>query len=166
MSRWETSDTGSSGRPTWIDYTGNDSFDSVTTTGSAIFVGGHARWINNSLASDAAGPGAVARPGIAALDFASGLPLSWNPGRNPRGAGAYVMLATPQAFFVGSDTTYIGNSRYYRGRIAPFPYSGGEVLPSTPIATLPGNVFIAGPGLVPGSGLVKRRSAARPQARH
>ena len=155
-SRWETTATGTNVRPTWIDYTGNDSFESVTTTGSAIYVGGHERWVNNSFGQDSAGAGAVPRPGMAALDPASGLPLSWNPGRNPRGAGAYAMLATPQGLYVGSDTTYIGNTRYYRGRIASFPLAGGEVLPSTATGLLPRNVFLAGPGAIPSTALVSR----------
>ena len=40
------------------------------------------------------------------------MPLAWNPGRNPRGAGAYALLATPQGLYVGSDTNYIGNYQY------------------------------------------------------
>ena len=155
-SRWEIGATGTDVHPTWIDYTGNDSFESITATGAAVYVGGHERWVNNTLGSDASGAGAVPRPGMAALDPASGLPLSWNPGRNPRGAGAYVMLATPQGLYVGSDTTYIGNTRYYRGRIASFPLAGGEVLASTATGVLPRNVFLAGPGSVPASSLVSR----------
>jgi hypothetical protein len=154
--RWEITDTGTNVRPTWTDYTGNDSFESVTTTGTAIYVGGHQRWVNNAGASDQAGPGAVPRPGLVALDPASGLPLSWNPGRNPRGAGAYALLATSLGLYVGSDTTYIGNKQYYRGRIASFPLAGGEVLPSTATGTLPGTVYVAGPGSTPAHTLSAR----------
>ncbi len=156
-SRWEIGATGTDVQPTWVDYTGNDSFESVTTTGSAIYVGGHERWVNNNLGSDSAGAGAVPRPGLVALDPASGLPFSWNPGRNPRGAGAYALLATPQGLYVGSDTTYIGNKTYYRGRIASFPLVGGEVLPSTATGSLTrGTVYIAGPGSSPAGTLVAR----------
>ncbi len=154
--RWETAGSGPNVRPTWIDYTGNDSFESVTTTGVAIYVGGHQRWVNNSLASDAPGGAAVPRPGLVALDPISGIPLSWNPGRNPRGAGAYAMLATAQGLYVGSDTTYIGNKTYYRGRIASFPLAGGFVPPSNATGSLPGRVFVPGPGAVPGTSLVSR----------
>ncbi|HEY5032782.1 MAG TPA: hypothetical protein VIJ54_09930, partial [Actinomycetes bacterium] len=156
-SRWEIGATGADVQPTWVDYTGNDSFESVTTTGSAIYVGGHQRWVNNSLGSDSAGAGAVPRPGLVALDPASGIPFSWNPGRNPRGAGAYALLATPQGLYVGSDTTWIGNKTYYRGRIAGFALAGGEVLPSTATGSLAkGTVYIAGPGSSPASTLVAR----------
>ncbi|MGH8976067.1 MAG: PKD domain containing protein, partial [Acidimicrobiia bacterium] len=68
--------------PTWVDYSGGDSFTAVAVTGPAVYVAGHMRWMNNpwgrGTGRDAApGPGAVTRSGIAALDPQSGVPLSW-----------------------------------------------------------------------------------------
>ena len=143
-SRWSTTDTGTDVLPTWVDYTGNDTFWSVAVTGTAIYVGGHERWVNNPSGSDNAAAGAVPRPGMAALDPASGLPLTWNPGRNPRGAGAYALLATSHGLYVGSDTNYIGNFRYRHDEIAYFPLSGGYSPASTATASLPANVYEAG----------------------
>ena len=142
--RWAITDTGSDVAPTWVDYTGNDSFESIATTQTAIYLGGHERWLNNSFGSDYADVGAVPRPGLVALDPINGLPFTWNPGRNPRGAGAYALLPTSTGLYVGMDTTYIGNKTYYRGRLAFFPLAGGETLPSVAVSSLPGRVFLAG----------------------
>ncbi len=144
-SRWSSAGAGTNVRPTWVDYTGRDTLLSVAVTGTAVYVGGHQRWLNNSHANDTAGPGAVPRPGIAALDPTNGLRLSWNPGRNPRGAGAYALLATSTGLYVGSDTTFIGNRKYARWRIAFFPLAGGRAVPATSTGTLPGKVFVVGP---------------------
>ena len=143
-SRWSTTDTGTDVLPTWVDYTGNDSFWSVAVTGTAVYLGGHQRWLNNPNGSDQAQAGAVPRPGLVALEPASGLPLTWNPGRNPRGGGAFSLLATAQGLYVGSDTNYIGNNLYRRDEIAFFPLSGGYTPASTTTAALPANVYEAG----------------------
>lgn len=142
--RFETSDTGTDVRPTWADYAGGDSLWSVAVTGTAVYTGGHQRWANNHNGNDYAGAGAVPRPGLTALDPQNGLPLSWNPGRNPRGAGAFALLATADGLYVGSDTNYVGNFQYERKRIAYFPLAGGATLPSNATGTLPGKVYLAG----------------------
>jgi hypothetical protein len=141
--------TGSDVRPTWIDRTGRDSLWSVSLTGTAVYVGGHARWMNNFYGPNAASEGAVPRPGLAALDPVNGLPLAWNPGRNPRGLGAYALLTTAHGLYVGSDTDYIGNRAYQRARIAYFPLAGGTRLPINQTDALPGNVYLVGGGSSP-----------------
>jgi len=161
--RWATTATGADVAPTWIDYTGNDSFESIATSQTAIYLGGHQRWLNNSFGSDYADTGAVPRPGIVALDPVNGLPFSWNPGRNPRGAGAYALLVTSSGLYVGMDTTYIGNKAYYRGRLAFFPLAGGETLPSVAVSALPGRVFMAGSlPAAPASNVLYRINAGGP----
>lgn len=142
-SRWENT-SGADLQPTWVNYTGGDSLWAVAVTGSAVYIGGHQRWVNNSFAGDSAGPGAVPRAGIAALDPVNGLPLTWNAGRNPRGAGAFALFATPTGLWVGSDTNYIGNFQYYRGKLAFFRLAGGKVTPATTTASLPATVYQGG----------------------
>jgi PKD domain/Malectin domain len=140
--RFETGAVGTDIQPTWVDYAGGDTVLSIAITGTAVYAGGHMRWMNNPNASDFAGGGAVPRPGIVALDPANGIPLSWNPGRNPRGAGAYSLLATPQGLYVGSDTDFIGNRRYFHGKIAFFPLADGAAPASTAVQALPGGVYL------------------------
>jgi PKD repeat protein len=144
--RWQTDASGTNVRPVWINYTGNDSYLSVQATGTAIYVGGHQRWTNNDAASDSPGPGAIPRPGVVALDPVNGMPFSWNPGRNPRGSGAWTLYTTSQGLYMGSDTDKIGTGATYtnRGRIAFFPLTGGESVPAFAPAALPANIYLAG----------------------
>ena len=141
ITRWETAATGPGQEATWRDYTGGDTSYAVAITGAAVYVGGHMRWMNNPYAGDQAGPGAVPREGIAALDPVSGLPLSWNPGR-ARGVGVFDMLATSTGLWVGSDTDQIGGET--RRKIAFFPLAGGTTPPPQVLSTLPGDVYLLG----------------------
>ncbi len=159
-SRWDASSTSGSAMPTWVDYTGNDTLWSVAVTGAAIYVGGHQRWLNNPSGSDSSNVGAVPRPGLAALDPLSGLPLAWNPGRNPRGAGAYALFVNANGLYVGSDTDFIGNFTYTRRKIAYFPLAGGAAPAATTTASLPANVYLDGP-LHPESGFTTSSLAYR-----
>jgi WD40 repeat protein len=61
--RWETGATGTLLQPTWADWTGGDTLLSVAVTGTAVYTGGHQRWMNNHEGGDSARQGAVARPG-------------------------------------------------------------------------------------------------------
>lgn len=152
VTRWQTGSRGNN--PRWIDYTGGDTTWGLAVTGGAVYVGGHMRWLNNPFQADQAGPGAVERPGIAALDPVNGLPLSWNPGRN-RGVGAQALLATDQGLWVGSDTLKIGDE--WHARVALMPLTGGTSLASVPASGLPDDLFVAKANK--GGGVLKRRPA-------
>jgi hypothetical protein len=105
-------------RPTWINYTGGDTLHSVAATDVAVYVQGHERWLNNPYGANTAGPGAVSRPGIGAINPTTGLALSWNPTKD-RGVGGKDLYVTTQGLWVGSDTTHIGHE--YHARIALMP---------------------------------------------
>jgi hypothetical protein len=115
--RFETYRTGEQ-KPTWVNHTGGDSLYAVSVTGFAVYVGGHQRWMNNPDGNEVAGPGAVSRPGIAALDPRTGRALSWNPTR-ARGVGVRALVATQDGLLVGSDTDRLGGE--YHARIGMFP---------------------------------------------
>jgi hypothetical protein len=104
--------------PVWVNRTGGDSLYAVSVTGPAVYVGGHQRWMDNPYGYESAGPGAVSRTGIAALDPATGKALPWNPTRT-RGVGVRAFMSSPAGLIVGSDTDQLG--REYHGRIGMFP---------------------------------------------
>ncbi len=144
-SRWELppTATGTGLRPTWVDHSGGDTFWAVEVTESAVYVGGHMRWLNNPRPSprgDNDGPGSVSRPGIAALDPYSGVPLSWNPGRD-RGRGVEALHATDDYLMVGSDTTYFAGQ--LRQRLAMLPVDGGTPNPAPQDVVLPVRLYVA-----------------------
>ena len=155
-SRWELGRTGAGQEPTWVTYTGGDTSYGVAITGGAVYTGGHFRWQNNAFQGDQAGPGAVPREGIAALDPVNGMPLSWNPGRT-RGVGAQALYATSQGLWVGSDTERFNNR--LRMRIAYLPLAGGTQLPASSSPTLPGDLYAATPAGAAATGVVWRINA-------
>jgi PKD repeat protein len=154
VTRWESGTRGANVQPTWTAYSGGDSSWSVAVSSTAVYAGGHSRWFNNPNGNDSAGAGAVPRPGMAAFDPRTGMPLKWNPGRNPRGVGAQAMLVTSQGLYVGSDTEFIGNRTYTRKRLAYFSLAGGAAPASETRRSLPGNVDMAGRPAASGSAAV------------
>ena len=150
--RWEIGPTTANQQPTWVNYAGGDTTFSVAVTGTAVYVGGHFRWWNNPFAGDEVGPGTIKRKGIAALDPANGLPLSWNPGRK-LGVGVFAFLATRDGLWAGSDTDQIGSE--YHARLAFFPLAGGTTIPVHRPARLPGRLFTL-PLTAPGTALGER----------
>jgi hypothetical protein len=143
-SRWETSDRGSGLQPTWVDLTGGDTLTAVAVTDAVVYVGGHQRWLNNwptTATGGTAGPGSVAREGLAALDPRSGLPRPWNPGRE-RGEGVWALVTTPAGLWVGSDTDRIGGA--YHPKLAFLPLAGGSTAPVVAEPSLPADVYSIG----------------------
>ena len=145
--RFNTRSTGSDVKPVWVSRTGGDSLNAVEITQAAVFVGGHQRWANNPHGHDDSGAGAVPRPGLAALDPSNGLPLRWNPGRNPRGVSVFALKATGTGLYMGSDTCCIGigATKVTRPKIAMFPWSGGSKLFRPGSEGLPGSAYLVKP---------------------
>lgn len=143
-SRWEFASSGTDLQPTWSADAGGDTLWGVGISDAAVYIGGHSRWMNNPYGADSPGQGAVPRPGLAALDPQTGVPLAWNPGRNPRGEAAYALLPTDTGLWLTSNTEWIGNRQYKRKRVAFFPYAGGSTLATPAVASLPGDVVIGG----------------------
>ena len=105
-------------RPTWINYTGGDTLHSVAATDKGVYVQGHQRWLDNPLGKDNAGPGAVSREGIGAINNSTGKALDWNPTKD-RGIGGKDLLITARGLWVGSDTQRIGNELHARRALLP-----------------------------------------------
>ena len=118
VSRWELGRSGPGQLETWANHTGGDTLYSVAITGAAVYVGGHQRWMNNPHGRDSAGPGAVPREGIAAVDPVTGLALPWNPGKT-RGVGVQDIFATERGLWIGSDTNYVAGELHRK--VAFFP---------------------------------------------
>ena len=139
--RFEARATGRNVKYSWLDMTGGDSSYSVTTTNSVVYVGGHARYQNNTHGDNEAGPGAVPRPGIAALSAVNGLPLPWNPTREPRGQGVFALLLEPEGLWLGSDTEVIADQ--VRPRLALLP-DQGRVVPHYEAPSEVSKIYLAG----------------------
>jgi len=117
--RFETYNTAPTA-PTWINYTGGDSLYAVAVTGSAVYVQGHQRWLDNPQGTDFAGPGAVSRPGIGAIDPQTGRALPWNPTKT-RGNGGKTLTVTPAGLWVASDGTFFNGKYHYGIAFCPLP---------------------------------------------
>ena len=105
-------------RPTWINYTGGDTLQSIAVTDAAVYVQGHNRWLDNPLGKDTCGAGCVSRRGIGAIDPATGLALPWDPEKGLR-VGGKDLLLTSAGLWVASDTSTIGGETHERLALMP-----------------------------------------------
>lgn len=107
-------------RPTWINYTGGDTLTGVIATGSAVYVQGHHRWLDNPYGRDFAGPGAVDSRGLGAVDPVTGAALDWQS-RKPAARGGKGFLSTTLGLWVGSDSRRFGDERHVGVGFLPLP---------------------------------------------
>jgi hypothetical protein len=104
--------------PTWINYTGGDTLQSIAVTDAAVYVQGHNRWLDNPFGQDTCGTGCVSRPGIGAIDPTTGMALPWDPTKS-LGDGGKDLLLTRAGLWVASDTTTIGGETHERLALMP-----------------------------------------------
>ena len=104
VARFETGATGTSVQPTWVNYAGGDSMYSAAVTGSAVYIGGHNRWINNECGNNhVCEANSVLVNGLAALDPNTGLALPWWHPQTLRGNGVVSLVAFPAGSYAGSN---------------------------------------------------------------
>jgi hypothetical protein len=102
--RFETGATGTNVQPTWVNYAGGDSLFAVAVSGSAVYIGGHDRWINNECGNNAVcEANAVLVNGLAALDPDTGLALPWWHPQTSRGFGVDSLVLFPAGSYAGSN---------------------------------------------------------------
>lgn len=108
--------------PIWINLTGCDSLYTVVADDTNVYVGGHNRWLSNPKGCDAAGPGAVSRPGVGSLNASNGTVTSWNPTRD-RGHAANDLLLTSAGLWVADDNQFSATlcAKVYHPGICFFP---------------------------------------------
>jgi hypothetical protein len=98
----------------WINYTGCNSLYSVAADDSAVYVGGHEQWADNSFGCKFAGTGAIPAPGMGGFGPASGSLILNSSGTaglysRARGFGADDMLLTSAGLWIASDN-YAGSN--------------------------------------------------------
>jgi PKD repeat protein len=148
ISRWELDQAGTDLEATWVNYTGGDTTYAVEIGPGVVYAGGHMRWVNNPYDGDYAGPGAIPREGIVALDTVNGMPFSWDPGR-ARGVGVFDMLLTDEGLWAGSDTDRWGNETHRK--LALFPAFNGTAVEDYAAGSLPNHVEALGRITAPGT---------------
>ena len=160
--KWKTQNPVADAKPQWVATSGGDTIWAVAASENAVYVGGHQRWMNNTLGNDFAGPGAVPRSGLSVLDPLSGVPMKWNPGRVPRGTAVFGLLVARDGVWIGSDTDYISvNPAYKRQKLAFFPYQGGYTATATTTPTLPATAY-AGRGTTGATNVLYRVNTGGP----
>jgi len=100
----------------WINYTGCDSLYSTAADNSAVYVGGHERWLDSPQQCDGNGNGTkVDSPGMGGINPTTGMSILDGKGVNAstgdlvnkysrgRGLGADDMLLTPAGLWIASD---------------------------------------------------------------
>lgn len=149
VARFPTSATGTTVQPTWINYTGGDSYHSVAVIGNIVYAGGHNRWVNNECGNNGVcEANAVLVNGLAALDPNTGLALPWWHPQTLRKTGVQTLVpftstqdpGSAGGLIVGTDATTIGGAPH--GELAIFPET--TTAAQAPGGPIPSGMFSQG----------------------
>lgn len=132
--------------PSWINYSGGDSFYSVAIAGSVVYTGGHNRWVNNYCGTDSlCEPNALYQGGLSALDANTGVGLAWWHPITLRGAGTMYMNtfgtntydASHAGIALGTDVDVIAGSYHAENSLLPVMAATTK----TPFGVIPSGEF-------------------------
>lgn len=149
VARFQTSATGTNVQPTWINYTGGDTYHSIAVIGNIIYAGGHNRWVNNECGNNGVcEANAVLVNGLAALDPNTGLALPWWHPQTLRKTGVQTLVpfnstqdpGSNGGLIVGTDATTIGGAPH--SELAIFPETSTAA--QTPGGPIPSGMFSQG----------------------
>jgi hypothetical protein len=149
VTRFSTAPTGDDVQPSWINFSGGDTFHSVVVAGSVVYAGGHNRWVNNECGNNAVcEPNAVLVDGLAALDANTGMALPWWAPQTARGIGVASLTPYPAGLYpgsnggliVGTDVDIIGGA--YHHSLAMFPLASTAT--PAPGGPIPSGIFSQG----------------------
>jgi hypothetical protein len=141
-----TTGTPVSVNPSWINYSGGDSFYSVAIAGGVVYAGGHNRWINNGCGVDGVcEENAQFVGGLAGLDANTGVGLDWWHPVTLRGAGTMFINTFPAGTYdtthsgltLGTDVDVIAGTYHAEESLLP----GGPVTTKTPFGSIPSGLF-------------------------
>ena len=132
--------------PSWINYSGGDSFYSVAVAGSVVYTGGHNRWINNQCGADSlCEQNALYQGGLSALDANTGVGLAWWHPITLRGAGTMYMNtfgtntydASHSGLALGTDVDVIAGTYHSENALLPVMAATTK----TPFGVIPSGMF-------------------------
>ncbi len=119
--RWERSSTGLVAEPTWINWSGGDSFYSVAVSDAAVYVGGHMRWLDNPEGAGTSGPGAYVVKGLGVIDPTTGLvDRTWQALPMVRAHGKEDLALFPGGLVVSGDGKQVAGEYHYGTSLFPY----------------------------------------------
>ena len=132
--------------PSWINYSGGDSFYSVAVAGGVVYAGGHNRWINNYCGADSlCEQNALYQGGLSALDASTGVGLAWWHPITLRGAGTMYMNTfgtwtydgSHAGLALGTDVDVIAGTYHAENSLLPVMAATTK----TPFGVIPSGMF-------------------------